>query len=159
MTGDGNIGEELVRLTQLLVVEGSLGVGAFAAQQGLHQTDVMALSHVRVAEDRGTPMTAGALTHALGLTSGSVTALVDRLERAGHLERVRDTADRRRVFLRYSATGRAIADKFFVPLADRDDTVTRDFSPAELEVVRRWLDATITDMASHRKPSVRSTSP
>jgi len=156
MALDRNTAEELARLTQELVAEGSLAVGAFAAQQGLHPTDVLALSHVRAAEDRGTPVTAGGLTRALGLTSGSVTAVVDRLERAGHLERVRDTADRRRVFLRYSPSGRAVADEFFLPLVDRGDTVTEHFTAAELEVVRRWLAATTADMASHRTPSAQT---
>jgi hypothetical protein len=44
-------------------------------------------------------MTPGRLGEELNLTSPSVTALLDRLERHGHLRRVRDQRDRRRVTL------------------------------------------------------------
>ena len=57
---DGNTWQELGQLTQLLLVEGTKIVGAFAALHGLHHTDVEALSRVLVAEERGTPMTARA---------------------------------------------------------------------------------------------------
>ena len=42
-------------------------------------------------------MTPGRLDEELNLTSPSITALVDRLESHGHLRRVRDQHDRRRV--------------------------------------------------------------
>ncbi|MBC7988841.1 MAG: MarR family transcriptional regulator [Luteimonas sp.] len=43
------------------------------------------------------PVTAGEIAARIGLTSGSVTALVDRLERAGFVERRRSSTDRRSV--------------------------------------------------------------
>ena len=51
----------------------------------------------------------------LNLSSGSVTALIDRLERAGHIRRDRDTADRRKVLLHYADQGAALAMEFFRP--------------------------------------------
>ncbi|WEX91820.1 MarR family transcriptional regulator (plasmid) [Sinorhizobium garamanticum] len=36
------------------------------------------------------------MAEATGLTSGATTALIDRLERAGYVERIADPADRRR---------------------------------------------------------------
>lgn len=89
--------------------------GAFAALHGLHHTDGEALARVLVAQERGTPMTAAVLATELGLTSGGITFVVDRLERAGHLNRVRDDTDRRKVLLHYSPGGRALADEFFGP--------------------------------------------
>ena len=150
MAGEGNTREELVRLTQLLVVEGTKVVGAFAALHGLHHTDVEALTRVLVAQERGTPLTPGALAEQLGLTSGAITAVVDRLERAGHVSRVRDDADRRKVLLHYSAAGRALAAEFFEPLGQRSATAMDQFSPEELEVVRRYLAVTGAAMAAHR---------
>lgn len=155
MTGDRNTREELVRLTQVLVVEGARFVEAFATLHGLHHTDVEALTLVKVAQERGVPMTAGALAEELGLTSGAVTAVVDRLERVGHVSRVRDQADRRRVFLRQSPGGQALADEYFVPVLERSAAVMDQFSPEELEVVRRYLAATGAAMAEHRGVLVR----
>ena len=52
-------------------------------------------------------MTPKRLREHLWLTSGAVTACVDRLERAGHIRRVRENADRRVVHLYYAADARA----------------------------------------------------
>jgi len=146
----GDIRQELVRLTQLLIVEGAKIVGAFAELHGLHHTDVEAMGYVRIAEDRGTPMTAGALAAELGLTSGAITFVIDRLERAGHLTRQRDSNDRRKVLLRYSAEGRALADDFFAAHGRHGNAVMDQFTPEELQIVQRYLAATGTAMATHR---------
>ena len=143
--------EEVVRLTQLLVVEGTRFMAAFAALHRLHHTDAEALSRVLVAQESGTPMTAGALAAELGLTTGAITAVVDRLERAGHLSRVRDERDRRKVLLRHSSEGRALAEEFFEPVRRRSDVVLDQFSQAELEVGRRYLAATGAAVAAHRE--------
>lgn len=45
------------------------------------------------------PLTAGELGSATGLTSGSVTALIDRLEAGGYVYRKRDENDRRKVYV------------------------------------------------------------
>lgn len=140
-----------MRLTQLLVVEGTKVVGAFAALHGLHHTHVEALTRVMVAQERGEPMTAGALAADLGLTSGAITAVVDRLERAGHMSRVHDDADRRKVFLHYSPGGRALAEEFFAPLWRRSDAAMDQFTREELEVARRYIAVAGAGMAAHRQ--------
>ena len=151
MAEPDNLHEELMQLTQLLVVEGTKIVGAFGALHGLHHTDVEALTRVMVAQDRGKPMTAGALAAELGLTSGAITFLVDRLERAGHVSRVRDDTDRRKVLLHYSEGGRAVADEFFDPLRRHSKAAMDQFTPDELETVRRYLAVAGTAMATHRQ--------
>ena len=65
----------------------------------LNSTDSQALELL----DREGPMGAADLARRLGIRSASATVLIDRLERAGHVERRRDSADRRRVFLRCSS--------------------------------------------------------
>lgn len=142
--------EDLTRLVQRLVTEGSKIVETFAAQHGLHHTDAAALARVLGAQQRGTPMSAGALAGELGLTSGAITFVVDRLERAGHLTRVRDASDRRRVFLHGSSSGQALAEEFLRPAQERTDAVLKRFTPTELEVVRSFLTATSDAMAEFR---------
>ncbi|HWS33957.1 MAG TPA: MarR family transcriptional regulator, partial [Actinoplanes sp.] len=82
---------------------------AFASQHRLHATDMHALLAVMQAERRGAPLTPGRLGENIGLTSGATTALIDRLERGGHLRRSRESADRRVVHLRYADAGMALA--------------------------------------------------
>src|SRR3954451_13966840 len=64
-----------------------------AARLGLSLTDLRCLD---IVEGRG-GVTAGELSSASGLTTGAVTAVIDRLERAGFARRVRDDKDRRKV--------------------------------------------------------------
>src|SRR6516164_9446091 len=46
---------------------------------------------------RAGPITAGELAQRTGLTTGAITGVIDRLEKAGFVRRVRDPGDRRRV--------------------------------------------------------------
>lgn len=123
---------------------------AFAGLHGLGGTDLQALIAVMDAEGRGEPLTPGRLGEHLNLSSGSITALLDRLERAGHIRRDRDTADRRKVFLRYGEPGARLAVEFFGPLGRRTDQVTDRFTDDELEVVLRFLRTMADSMREHR---------
>lgn len=80
---------------------------AFAQRHDLHATDVHALAAILDSTAlEGRPMTPSRLAERLNLTSGAVTACLDRLERAGHISRTRDSADRRVVHLVYNPGAR-----------------------------------------------------
>ncbi|KOV25168.1 MarR family winged helix-turn-helix transcriptional regulator [Streptomyces sp. XY152] len=117
----------------------------FAHAQGLHPTDMQALIAILDADADadagapGEPMTPGRLRKQLNLTSGAVTACLDRLERAGHIRRVRAADDRRVVHLEYAAQARSLAREYFRPLAHSTDTARGRFTPEELTVVVRFL--------------------
>jgi DNA-binding MarR family transcriptional regulator len=68
---------------------------AVADSLGMNLTDYKVLG---ILADTG-PVTAGRLAEITGLTTGAVTGIVDRLERAGHVRRGRDPGDRRRVII------------------------------------------------------------
>ena len=121
----------------------------FATIHGLGRTDVRALVAIMDAARRGQALTAGTLGQAVELSSASVTALVDRLERAGHVRRVRDPADRRRVVLEMTATAVAAGTAFFGGL-QRDLVAAMDgYSDADLAVVRRFLTEMTEVVAAH----------
>lgn len=69
---------------------------AIAAAQGVHPTDLIAASYLNEAG----PVTAGRLAEITGLTTGAMTACIDRLERAGFAKRDADSQDRRKVIIR-----------------------------------------------------------
>jgi DNA-binding MarR family transcriptional regulator len=115
----------------------------FAADHAVHHTDLAALVHIMAGESSGAPLTAGRLQHALGLSSGAVTAVVDRLERLGHVRRDRDIVDRRRIHLHVAANGRTVGAEYFGPLGGMADQVMARFTVSELETIDRFL----TDMA------------
>lgn len=143
--------DKLVGLLQTLIAEGQRIAHVFAQRHGIHGTDVEALIRILVAGDRGVPMTAGQLAAELGLTTGTVTTLIDRLERAGHVRRERDPGDRRRVILRYGEPGRELASRFFTPLGDHHRSATAQFTPEELEIVQRYLIASIASFRAYRE--------
>jgi DNA-binding MarR family transcriptional regulator len=62
---------------------------------GINRTDLRCLNIV----DNHGSMTAGRLAELSGLTTAAVTAVLDRLERAGYARRVRDQPDRRQVLV------------------------------------------------------------
>ena len=99
---------------------------AAAERLGVNLTDLFAMD---LLHQRG-QLTAGELAREMGLTTGAVTAVVDRLQRAGYAERVRDEHDRRRVSIR-------LTDKAL-------DAVNEIYEPMKLEWVRymnRWSTA------------------
>ncbi|MFI8371529.1 MarR family winged helix-turn-helix transcriptional regulator [Streptomyces sp. NPDC085466] len=124
----------------------------FAADQRLHPTDVQALSFVL---DHDGPVTPGLLRTHLGLSSGAVTACLDRLEKAGHIRRTRESADRRVVHVEYADGARAAARDHFRPLAEATEKARERFDEAELATVLRFLDALNEELADLPVPPRR----
>jgi DNA-binding MarR family transcriptional regulator len=129
----------LVHLLRGLTVELDLFGAEFAHLHRLHTTDLRALIHLLDAGRAGITATPGWLGEQLGLNSASITALVDRMERLGHIRRVRDTADRRRVILVVEDQAVALGWSFFGPLIAAMVTAMTSFDEAELATVRRFL--------------------
>jgi DNA-binding MarR family transcriptional regulator len=109
---------------------------AVAAHLGINRTDLRCLD-VLIELETATP---GLLAERLGLTTGSVTAMLDRLERLGYLTRSPDPADRRRVIVRPTASAVAAAMDIYGPLAAAGDEVTARYTAADLRLVIDYLD-------------------
>lgn len=108
---------------------------AISRRLGLSETEMLAVAHLA---QRGR-LTPSALAELLDLSSGGVTALVQRLELAGHVERSRHPTDRRSVELELSAALVARAAAAFHPLVGALDEITAELSEPEQAVVRRFL--------------------
>ncbi|WP_406363718.1 MarR family transcriptional regulator [Streptomyces sp. NBC_01579] len=132
---------EIVHLLRKVTVEFGLRQAEFASRHGMHPTDVRALICLLDAERAGTDATAGWLGAQLGLNSAGTTAVIDRLERLGHLTRTRDPRDRRRVLLTMDPRAVELGWEFFGPLIDNTVAVLRDFDESETAAVRRFLSA------------------
>jgi DNA-binding MarR family transcriptional regulator len=131
--------QEIALLLRRLNVELDAVGQRFAERHGLNRTDVRALVAIMDAARRGEALTAGRLGEAVDLRSASVTALVDRLERVGHVRRVRDPEDRRRVGLEMSESAMAAGAEHFGGLAQDLSAAMEGYTDEELAVVRRWL--------------------
>ena len=89
---------------------------------------------------------AGELAAATGLTSGSVTALIDRLTEAGYVERHGDPEDRRRILVRVRREAIAPIEAVYEPIQARMVKLWSSYSPRDLEVIADFLSRS-TDLA------------
>ena len=79
-------------------------------REGLDGTTYGVLVALRRAGDPD-GLTPSALTRELMVTSGGMTPVLDRLQKAGHVERVPNPADRRGALVRLTAKGRRVVDR------------------------------------------------
>jgi len=113
---------------------------AFARFMRLPTSDGTALGEILWAERSGLPMTAARLRTRLGMTSGATTALVDRLQARGLVERSRESDDRRIVTLRTTDEVRARSAGFHGPAARELEVAMGEHDDATLAVVRGFLE-------------------
>ncbi|WP_330330084.1 MarR family transcriptional regulator [Streptomyces sp. NBC_00536] len=135
---------ELVHLLRAASVEFGLRQAEFGAAHGMHPTDVRALICLLDAARAGERATAGLLAARLGLNSAGTTAVIDRLERLGHVNRFRDGADRRRVLLQVSPEAVRMGQAFFGPVIDGLVDLLGTFGPAERAAIHRFLTSART---------------
>lgn len=109
---------------------------------GIGQSDLRALN---LLEHRA--LSASELGERLGLTSGSVTVLVDRLIKAGYVARKPGTADRRTVYVHLEPATYAAFARVYAPCGRAVADLGRAQSARQLEVALRVLDdlATVVD--------------
>jgi DNA-binding MarR family transcriptional regulator len=122
----------------------------FGSAIGLHVTDATALVEILGAQDRGAPLTQTQLGQRVGLTPGATSTLLNRLETAGHIRRVRDTRDRRVITLIAADSVETLLHRFFDPLADRMAIVMSRYPPevlAQFEALLTAVSAAMNDYA------------
>lgn len=105
------------------------------SSMGMGETDLLALRMLLQAQRRGEAMRQRDLAGVLGLASASVTALVDRLAKSGHVRRERHPDDRRATIV--------------VPTTDSDDEVR-----ATLGAMHRRMIDVIDGMDEHERRAV-----
>jgi DNA-binding MarR family transcriptional regulator len=108
---------------------------AATASLGLGASDSQFLTLLRT---RG-PMTPGQLAEASGLTSGTVTGVIDRLENAKLVRRERDRGDRRKVLVVPTADAVDRLSPIYAGQAAILEGVLAQRTAAELEVISSFL--------------------
>lgn len=107
---------------------------AAAAYVGVNRTAMRCMDVL----DRVGMLTAGEIAVQTGLTSGAVTAMLDRLERAGLVQRLPDPADRRRVLVRLTARAQQLAAEIYGPIAAELARFEK-YSDAEVALIADFL--------------------
>ena len=111
---------------------------AIAQQVGLNATDTKCVDLIL----RGPPegVTAGWLSEQTGLTTGAITHILDRLERRDVIERVRDTGDRRRVFVRVRPESLEPMAPLYDAIGKAYGALARRYTDAELAVICDYME-------------------
>jgi DNA-binding MarR family transcriptional regulator len=81
------------------------------------------------------PLTAGELAQRTSLTTGAITSVLDRLERAGFVQRQPDPNDRRRVIVHPIVERLSQVGMLFADLSSRMHEMATRYSPAELTLI------------------------
>ncbi len=109
---------------------------ALANRLGLHPTDLQCIGLLDLEPQ---PLSTGEIAQLMGLTSGSATRLVDRLERSGFVARVPDPHDRRKTLVSLATRRSAEVDAAWEVPGSAFAEVLRGFSAEELAVIERYL--------------------
>jgi DNA-binding MarR family transcriptional regulator len=125
------LGKELIRLAREHEAANEAFDEVAAQKLGVNRTDLRCLN---IVENQG-PMTAGRLAELSGLTTAAVTAVLDRLERAGYARRVRDQKDRRQVIVELTPLLGERAEPIWGPLGAEAGAAFGRMSVEELKSV------------------------
>jgi DNA-binding MarR family transcriptional regulator len=112
---------------------------------GVNRTDARV---VDLLEEEGR-LTAGQIAAGAGLTSGAVTGVIDRLERAGYARRVADENDRRKVLVEPTEKLREAAQAVYYDIAPKGERMMRAYTDDELRLVLRFLGEVTTLTEEH----------
>ncbi|RZS37793.1 DNA-binding MarR family transcriptional regulator [Herbihabitans rhizosphaerae] len=119
---------DLIQRTSVLTTKMSQTA---AGLLGINTTDLRCLQFLQAG-----PRTAGELARETGLTTASITTALDRLEAGGFVQRVRDTADRRRVLVKLRPTHtREHVAPVFTPLLKRWHAALSDYDDDQLRLI------------------------
>ena len=130
---------EFQRLSQVSSLETAQFHQTAAAHYGLAISDMKALQFLLV----DGPMTAGQIASRLGLTTGAVTSLVDRLERRGFARRVDDSSDRRKVVVQVNKEKLRPADSVYYSIGERFAGLLRTYPTDDIELILNYTRRSI----------------
>jgi DNA-binding MarR family transcriptional regulator len=118
----------------------------------LNTTDLEVLDLIFLREQA----TAGELAEATGLTSGSVTALIDRLVSARYVVRASDPADRRKVLVRVNHDAIAPIKAVYAVTQRRMFALWSTFGARDLEVIADFISRS-TELSVERCKEIQQT--
>ncbi|MCR8656440.1 MarR family winged helix-turn-helix transcriptional regulator [Paenibacillus endoradicis] len=102
----------------------------------LYNNDYISIDILR---EKG-PITAGELSKLTGLTTGSVTALIDRLEKHDYVRRENDPNDRRKVIIVPQYEEKEEVSNAYYPLHEAMIALGSKYTAGELELISKFLE-------------------
>jgi DNA-binding MarR family transcriptional regulator len=128
--------EDITWETRRLDIAMSRLMVAFSRAVGISVPEMLALEHL----DADGSLGPSDLARRLQMTTGAVTALVDRLEKSGHVLRERHPSDRRRVMVKRLPKADEDLTEEVSPMALEIFELAQSFSDDERQVIGRFMD-------------------
>jgi DNA-binding MarR family transcriptional regulator len=122
--------------------QGAMFAKSVADRAGISSSDMDCIDFVNL-EGR---MTAGKLAELTGLTTGAITGVVDRLEKAGFVRRERDESDRRKVFIVPVEARMMELGRFYELVKRAMQKQCEAYTEAELKFLLRYATDTCQSM-------------
>lgn len=108
-----------------------------AREENLHPTDFGCIGFLHRS---GRPVSPKQIISYIGLSSGSGTALLDRLESAGYIRRIPNPHDRRSVLIELNADRANIAVERYRKVSETYREATEQLSESELVLIADFLE-------------------
>ncbi|WP_207944622.1 MarR family winged helix-turn-helix transcriptional regulator [Actinomadura rubrisoli] len=109
---------------------------ATASKAGMNVTDAQCVNALSL----DGPQTPGQLAQLMGITTGgAITAVIDRLEKAGYVRRTRDPDDRRRVIVELVEENVARFGRYFEPIGRMFRERLDGYSDEQIAFLLRWI--------------------
>ena len=150
MADDEAVQEALSDALRTFAVEMEQYIQAAGGAVALHRTDLNALSHAMDATRAGVRLTPGELATRMSLSPSATTAMLDRLEAAGHVVRSRDGDDRRVVTVTMTDHAQQTSYAIFLPLDQAFAGVMADYTAGELRTIEGFMADMAEAMADYR---------
>ena len=133
----------VVRALRGYTNESEMYVAAAGREAAMHRTDLTGLALVMDRGQLGETTTPGQLSVALRLSAPATSAMLDRLERLGHVHRVPHPSDRRSVVVEMTDHAREVGEQMFGRLAAHLGPVLGSRTEAELADIAAFLEQVV----------------
>ncbi|ASB88966.1 MarR family transcriptional regulator [Bacillus sonorensis] len=120
---------------------------AIAEKIELNRTDHKCLEII----SRSGKLTAGELAEKSNLTTGAITGVIDRLEKAGYVRRIRDSADRRRLLLELIPENMGDIHDIFENLTESSVEFLSQYTDEELKIITGFIKHSTEFAANYAK--------
>jgi DNA-binding MarR family transcriptional regulator len=111
---------------------------AVAERAGLNATETQCLNLISV--NAGAPLAAGQLAEMIGLSTGAMTRLIDRLERAGYVRRVKSPTDRRTVIVEPRPEQASKVSQFYASTRDSWNAAMANYDDSQIAFLVEYIE-------------------
>ena len=148
----GYTAAELTTATRRLDMALAEWHGELSEKMGMGTSEILALARLAMDDSQGP----SELARSLHMTTGAMTAVLDRLAERGHIERVQHLSDRRKVALRLTSNAHEAARAQLRPMITEITALASSLTPGQRATVGRFLDdlTALVHRAAGLPPSV-----